>query len=41
MQITYSVSANVALIVAQTVTTIAGTPEKIEQNILKYIVVIK
>lgn len=28
MQITYSVSANVALTVAQTVTNIAGTPEK-------------
>lgn len=28
MQITYSVSANVALIVAQAVTTIAGTPGK-------------
>lgn len=33
IQITYSVSANVALTVAQTVTNIAGTPEKYNKNI--------
>ena len=32
MQITYSVSANVALTVAQTVTNIAGTPELKKRN---------
>lgn len=33
IQITYSVSANVALTVAQTVTNIAGTPEKYNTTI--------